>query len=721
MKKLSLLPIIFTLALFTIACNGAKLEGQPLTPPTAIAPIIPPTPEISGEGTQPISEVTEPVTEVTQPTTDNGEEGAQTNGTDNQVGETSPILSPEERMDSFEHFLKKYIVEQDITTLKRNYMSDRFIIGHWQSEGLYLTAQEAADQFKAHYLHLNSQPVFVDADLNAMTNLLGQNPLDMWGPDVNAVKALYSEGWGPDANGAAILVIAHDTELGDEPYWQGMIYANGGFVQPGPAPAPSGPTRISFDQGGTSAVINGRIDQPGSDDYLIRALQGQLMTIRIDSPNNDVRLSLHGVDDGQPLSRADTGATYWRGTLAATQDYAIGAVHNGSSDYTLTVEILPVPSSGQTTQQLQFAPGSTGTTVSGALSQGFNTPDTYIVQAREGQFLYTAVSAAPGQPEPVVMVRSTTQGLISPDGFTAEQPFWMGRLPITGQYEIVVNAASPTSYALDVQIVDGPINQVQFAAGSTGTAINGRFDAHRPQIFALNAAAGQVMSVSVDSQASTARVTVEMDDAAAYLGHDSANHRRAWVGVLPKNGTYYVMVTSDIPQTSTLYVDITTPPTPQADASCPAAGPGKVLLATSTQPFCFLYPAGLSSGGITSGGFNGISLATPPLNASLEPVAVFMSAVQLGSANGKTAVALAQERVAQNGGIGTVQETLINGYDAAIIEGLPSPVAQRHVIIVHNGQGYELTFGPYGWQTPTSLPSVADVYDMVTTTFTVVE
>ena len=76
-----------------------------------------------------------------------------------------------------------------------------------------------------------------------------------------------------------------------------------------------GPSRITFAPGGISAMVNGRFTEPGRDDYVLRAMAGQLMTVNIDSPNNDVRLTLYGLEDGQPLSRADTGATYWHDTL----------------------------------------------------------------------------------------------------------------------------------------------------------------------------------------------------------------------------------------------------------------------------------------------------------------------------------------------------------------------------------------------------------------------
>jgi hypothetical protein len=60
--------------------------------------------------------------------------------------------------------------------------------------------------------------------------------------------------------------------------------------------------------------------------YLLRAARGQTMTVAVIAPPNTVGLTIYGLDDGNPLVRAVSGATSWTGQLPATQDYVIQVV-----------------------------------------------------------------------------------------------------------------------------------------------------------------------------------------------------------------------------------------------------------------------------------------------------------------------------------------------------------------------------------------------------------
>jgi hypothetical protein len=101
------------------------------------------------------------------------------------------------------------------------------------------------------------------------------------------------------------------------------------------------PRRISFRSGATSARLQGNVGAHTTVTYLARARADQTMTVTITALTDDVLLTIYGLDDGQPLVRAASGATSWSGTLPATQDYVIMVVGTDAARrYTLDVEII---------------------------------------------------------------------------------------------------------------------------------------------------------------------------------------------------------------------------------------------------------------------------------------------------------------------------------------------------------------------------------------------
>jgi hypothetical protein len=100
------------------------------------------------------------------------------------------------------------------------------------------------------------------------------------------------------------------------------------------------PARIAFQPGTTGAIVDGRLAPQGQNEYTLRALKGQRMTVTIVSPRNDVLLEIYGLEDGQPLVRVPMGARTWTGILPGTQDYSIKAVAaGGPTTYKLNITI----------------------------------------------------------------------------------------------------------------------------------------------------------------------------------------------------------------------------------------------------------------------------------------------------------------------------------------------------------------------------------------------
>jgi len=86
------------------------------------------------------------------------------------------------------------------------------------------------------------------------------------------------------------------------------------------------PERVQFAPGAISATDQGNLGPAEVHEYLLRAMQGQTMTVVIMSPSSWVLLEIYGLDDGQPLVRVPMGQKTWTGVLPLTQDYVIKAV-----------------------------------------------------------------------------------------------------------------------------------------------------------------------------------------------------------------------------------------------------------------------------------------------------------------------------------------------------------------------------------------------------------
>jgi len=100
------------------------------------------------------------------------------------------------------------------------------------------------------------------------------------------------------------------------------------------------PVRVKFPPGASSATEQGKVIGGSANHYLLKAMAGQTMIVNIFSPNNDIFLTIYGMQDGNPLVRSVAAATSWTGILPGTQDYMIEAVSvGGTTHYTLQVTV----------------------------------------------------------------------------------------------------------------------------------------------------------------------------------------------------------------------------------------------------------------------------------------------------------------------------------------------------------------------------------------------
>lgn len=324
---------------------------------------------------------------------------------------------------------------------------------------------------------------------------------------------------------------------------------------PGDGSSAENPTRIVLEPGQTGTKIEATIAERETDYYVLRAQEGQVMSVEITSPNNDVLLSVVS-EDGTPLKRYQNGPPDWTRQLPATQDYFIHAVSVGpSTSYTLRVSVEPL--GADTAERVEFAPGVTSATRSGTLPD--DGTKQYVLKAAAGQ---------------VMEVR--TNGYNAPVNFTVHSPggeMWTGEpsnsevyiyttliaLPQAGDYLVtlwVPAGAGATQYDVTFTINPStppspsePPERVELAPG----ALSAQRSSLLPtgpglQQYVLAASAGQTMTVELTS-----------DDVPLSLTMASPTGAR-WVSeALPADDSYRITQTVSLPETGDYIVTLTKP------------------------------------------------------------------------------------------------------------------------------------------------------------------
>jgi hypothetical protein len=240
-----------------------------------------------------------------------------------------------------------------------------------------------------------------------------------------------------------------------------------------PATTPQ-PIRIQFAADATSSRQTGTIQPFIDQEFLLYALAGQIMHIRLTSQSGKVNFSLQGVSDGQPYKRVVNEDRFWDGTLPSSQDYLIRVTTaDAPENYTLDVLVEPLPTQPQ---RIQFAPGAVSASVSGTIEA--NTNDQYVLGAQAGQVMHIFLAA--------------TNGLANFDlvGVSDGVPYkraifppssWEGFLPMTQDYLINISAPADTADSYTLSVTIDPIAQApaperrQFAAGTISATVNGSF------------------------------------------------------------------------------------------------------------------------------------------------------------------------------------------------------------------------------------------------------
>lgn len=228
-----------------------------------------------------------------------------------------------------------------------------------------------------------------------------------------------------------------------------------------PSPRPTEPvtyTRRLDVSGNTKVIQNGTLRANETINYIVNANQGEQLSALVSG--DGVLMNVLGADQ-QPIGNDAQRVSYWQGTLPFSSDYYIQLRPVSGlrrSDYQLEVNLRRNPEPPPTppyppgppgppieTEQVQFAPGTMGTTISDRAYP--NVIRRYLVNARRGQILQVRVNSG-----------AVTLNIRYPGGRIFEDASnvlsWESELPRGGNYMIDVIAFQDTRFDLEINVRD---------------------------------------------------------------------------------------------------------------------------------------------------------------------------------------------------------------------------------------------------------------------------
>lgn len=384
-------------------------------------------------------------------------------------------------VNNFAEQLGTALVQHDYAHLQKAMGAD-FVMASWGSDSRAVPPAVALIELRNHYLSAGSA-VVLPSKVEWATLLDGQDPLTLWGSQVQAVKALYVTGLGADQQVDALLIVAQQPD--GTPYWSSMLVAPGGFQAKGASVAkhaavvpnteatvgktsamvttatasPSAQEETATDSrylvfapGATEATVRGVLPAQAEKEYLVRALEGQGLTVALASLTGNATFTISGVADGKALQGSGKGSKLWRGTIPATQDYLIKVMAPAVTPFELVTTFDPrqAPTAAEPTPvRLVFGAGSTTTTTTAQVAAPER--QRYLVRGVAGQTLQ--IELAPTRGAAIFAVQGVTDGKPLKRLESAVNT-WSSPLLVTQDYLITVTPTGATveyTLALTVQ------------------------------------------------------------------------------------------------------------------------------------------------------------------------------------------------------------------------------------------------------------------------------
>lgn len=212
---------------------------------------------------------------------------------------------------------------------------------------------------------------------------------------------------------------------------------------------------------------------------------------------------------------------------------------------TVAPTIDPRPQPTPVPQRITFPPGGVTATVTGKLAA--NTSDHWVLRVLAGQTL--SVNLVPTSGKARLIIYGADGTVLISDHADAMQ--WNGRIPITQDYNIRVNAYDGTAPNYTLQVTVPPLptavpatpvaKRITFAPGGISATVQGVTRAVEVDRWVIAAQAGQTMSVNliVPPGGQAALVIYGADGTVLISDHASAMQ---WSGTLPKSQDYFISV-----------------------------------------------------------------------------------------------------------------------------------------------------------------------------------
>ncbi len=134
--------------------------------------------------------------------------------------------APQASAESLACQVQSALLSRDMQTLE-NHMADPFTIGYWGSEGGWASPEDMVHELSNSRLPEDTSGLTFTTDRSLFPPLADIPAEQMFGPDLNPVLLIYSEGWGLDGMGSGILYIIEDDS--GAYYWSNLAYSHEHF------------------------------------------------------------------------------------------------------------------------------------------------------------------------------------------------------------------------------------------------------------------------------------------------------------------------------------------------------------------------------------------------------------------------------------------------------------------------------------------------------------
>jgi hypothetical protein len=321
-----------------------------------------------------------------------------------------------------------------------------------------------------------------------------------------------------------------------------------GTVVPATGVQAQGAERINFPRGATSVNISGSVDNGAVQQYAVRAMAGQTMTVGAAYIAYPYQISVLD-PSGRQIGATDAGSS-WTGILPSAGDYFLivrPGVSNARVFYNFVLSITgstPPTPQPPSVERIRFAPGAISATVYGSLQPP--AARQYVLAALAGQSM-TVQTNSNG---PFQLTVSGADG--STLGSTlANQPITV-RLPRTQDYFLTLSpvGGAGADYTLQVTVVSSTpptatptprpaqAQRIRFAPGAVSATVNGYAAPGRPASYVLGAMAGQDMTVQFYGNGPFQATLTGADG--SFLG--STNNSGTISARLPRTQDYFITV-----------------------------------------------------------------------------------------------------------------------------------------------------------------------------------